>query len=226
MDVPFWRAILNNVGGLLLCVLEIFQSEGEMKMPRTLQQFLVCVLLVVLSLVLLHWAFPETIHARDNVGKVLQATECDRKHVAQCKRSIRYWREKAHKAQAAIKWQKKVHKEKLDLLLFNQPVKQLAAWTCIHNGTPVNGGQPGTNGQGEGPWNANSGNGYYGGLQMDRGFMAAYGARLIRYYSRDGSAGFANEWTPKQQMNVAQIAHDSGRGFRPWPNTARECGLL
>ena len=37
--------------------------------------------------------------------------------------------------------------------------------------------------------------------------------------------GTANNWTPMEQMWVAERAYSSGRGFGPWPNTARMCGL-
>jgi hypothetical protein len=61
---------------------------------------------------------------------------------------------------------------------------------------------------------------YYGGLQMDVHFQRRYGAWLLR------AKGTANRWTPLEQMWVAERAHRSGRGFWPWPNTARLCGLL
>ncbi len=38
--------------------------------------------------------------------------------------------------------------------------------------------------------------------------------------------GTADRWTPVEQMWVAERAHRSGRGFYPWPNTARYCGLI
>lgn len=100
------------------------------------------------------------------------------------------------------------------------PIGDVRAWTCIHNGTPVGGGEPGTNGSGEGPWNARGGT-YWGGLQMDVGFMRHYGADMIRRYR-----GWANLWSPRDQMVVAERARSSGRGYYPWPNTARACGLI
>ena len=61
---------------------------------------------------------------------------------------------------------------------------------------------------------------YWGGLQMDRSFMRAYAPRhLLR-------RGWANSWTPIEQMWVAERALRAGRGFYPWPNTARICGLI
>lgn len=70
----------------------------------------------------------------------------------------------------------------------------------------------------EGSWTDGSGP-YYGGLQMDIGFQRAYGGRLFR------RKGTADRWTPLEQIWAAEKAHRS-RGFWPWPNTARYCGLL
>ena len=78
-------------------------------------------------------------------------------------------------------------------------------WQCIHRyeGSWRDGGAP-----------------YWGGLQMDMSFMRTYGAHLLRL------KGTADHWTPLEQMWIAEKAHRSGRGFSPWPNTARVCGLL
>ena len=79
------------------------------------------------------------------------------------------------------------------------------AWLCIHRY--------------EGSW-GDSGDPYWGGLQMDRGFMAGYAPRyLLR-------RGLADRWSPLEQMWVAERAYRSGRGFYAWPNTARYCGLM
>jgi hypothetical protein len=72
----------------------------------------------------------------------------------------------------------------------------------------------------EGSWNANSGNGYYGGLQMDYGFMQRYGTGYLRRW------GTADRWPAWAQIAASVRAYQSGRGFWPWPNTARACGLL
>ena len=80
-----------------------------------------------------------------------------------------------------------------------------AAWKCIHRY--------------EGAWN-DSDAPYYGGLQMDLSFQRAYGAELLR------RKGTADHWSPIEQMWVAERAYRSGRGFYPWPNTARSCGLI
>ncbi|MGI8421340.1 MAG: transglycosylase family protein [Gaiellaceae bacterium] len=79
-------------------------------------------------------------------------------------------------------------------------------WLCIHHY--------------EGSWGSATGNGYYGGLQMDIGFQRTYGGDLLR------RKGTADRWSPIEQMWVAERARRSGRGFFPWPNTARSCGLI
>jgi hypothetical protein len=78
-------------------------------------------------------------------------------------------------------------------------------WRCIH--------------EHEGAWNANTGNGYYGGLQMDYSFQRAYGPEFLRRW------GTADRWPVWAQLEAAERAYDSGRGFGPWPNTSRMCGL-
>jgi hypothetical protein len=78
-------------------------------------------------------------------------------------------------------------------------------WLCIHRY--------------EGSWTDPNAP-YYGGLQMDLSFQRAYGAGLL------DAQGTADHWSPLQQMWVAERAHAAGRGFYPWPNTARFCGLL
>jgi hypothetical protein len=86
------------------------------------------------------------------------------------------------------------------------PPLLVQAFSCIH--------------QFEGAWNANTGNGYYGGLQMDTGFPNSYGAAFVRRW------GTADHWPVWAQLQAAITAYRSGRGFYPWPNTARMCGLL
>jgi hypothetical protein len=72
----------------------------------------------------------------------------------------------------------------------------------------------------EGAWSSNTGNGYYGGLQMDLSFQGNYGADFLRRW------GTADRWPPWAQLQAAVRAYQSGRGFSPWPNTARACGLI
>jgi hypothetical protein len=72
----------------------------------------------------------------------------------------------------------------------------------------------------EGAWNSNTGNGYYGGLQMDMPFQGRYGTDFLQRW------GTADNWPVWAQLQAAARAYQSGRGFSPWPNTARACGLL
>jgi hypothetical protein len=72
----------------------------------------------------------------------------------------------------------------------------------------------------EAGWDANTGNGYYGGLQMDVSFMRHYGPEFLRRF------GTADRWPVWAQVTAGVRAYRSGRGFWPWPNTAHLCGLL
>jgi hypothetical protein len=73
-------------------------------------------------------------------------------------------------------------------------------------------------------WNMappSSGGAYWGGLQMNIEFQRTYGADMIRRHH----GGLANTWTAPEQITVANRAWKT-RGYWPWPNTARACGLL
>jgi hypothetical protein len=94
------------------------------------------------------------------------------------------------------------HARHLLMVAKNPPHK--AAWLCIHRF--------------EGSWR-DSGDPYWGGLQMDRGFMSRYAPALLL------RRGWANRWSALEQMWVAERAQRT-RGFYPWPNTARYCGVL
>lgn len=108
-------------------------------------------------------------------------------------------------------WVRVIRREIAETKAALRPRRQLAsswlvgAFMCIHSH--------------EGAWDANTGNGYHGGLQMDASFEAAYGAE---YVSRWGGA---ENWPVWAQVNAAIRAYQSGRGFSPWPQTARMCGL-
>ncbi len=103
-------------------------------------------------------------------------------------------------------WQRRA--AKAERLAQNPPHRR--QWLCIHRYErhPAQG------------WRTRTGNGYYGGLQMDISFQRTYGGELLR------RKGTANRWTAAEQMWVAERAYRSGRGFYPWPNTARSCGLI
>ena len=76
-------------------------------------------------------------------------------------------------------------------------------WLCIHRY--------------EGSW-TDPGGPYWGGLQMDLSFQQTYGGWLLRH------RGTADHWSPLEQIWVA-VRAARARGFSPWPNTARYCGL-
>lgn len=113
-------------------------------------------------------------------------------------RTLNYWRSRLNICRA--------HRESIG---------NLAAWLCIkaHEGDWEDGGDP-----------------YWGGLQADRTFMRTYGADMLRKYGeprgRVGANGWSNAWTPREQMVMAERARASGRGFYPWPTSARICGLI
>jgi hypothetical protein len=94
------------------------------------------------------------------------------------------------------------HREQAAWWRANHP-PHFQAWMCIHRY--------------EGSW-TDSGGPYWGGLQMDLGFQSTYGAWLLRH------KGTADHWSPLEQIWAAVRAAHS-RGFSPWPNTARDCGL-
>lgn len=70
----------------------------------------------------------------------------------------------------------------------------------------------------EGAWNDPNGP-YYGGMQMNISFQRAYGGDILRRF------GTADHWHPRTQLIVAHRGWKV-RGWRPWLNTARRCGLL
>jgi hypothetical protein len=70
----------------------------------------------------------------------------------------------------------------------------------------------------EGTWTTNTGNGYYGALQADLSFQRAYGWEHYRRW------GTANQWPWWAQLEMGYRGW-LFRGWGPWPNTARACGL-
>jgi hypothetical protein len=123
-------------------------------------------------------------------------------------RSLSSARTTATGRRALVIWQRRAARETLWLALHASRLSLIAPhwltsdFLCIHRY--------------EGAWSSNTGNGYYGGLQMDYGFMSRYGAVFLR---RWGTAVWA-------QLQASVRAYRSGRGFWPWPRTARACGLL
>lgn len=106
-------------------------------------------------------------------------------------------------------WQRRLAQATLQVLAHGHrplPRALTSAFQCIHRY--------------EGAWDSNTGNGYYGGLQMDRRFQSLYGAEFVARW------GTADNWPAWAQLQAAVRAYRSGRGFYPWPNTARACGLI
>lgn len=77
-------------------------------------------------------------------------------------------------------------------------------WRCIH--------------EHEGAWNANTGNGYFGGLQMTRWFQQTYGPEFYRRW------GTADRWPVWAQLVTAERAWKQEGNYRQW-GTAPMCGL-
>lgn len=93
-------------------------------------------------------------------------------------------------------------------------IGNIGHWICIHKY--------------EGAWTSNTGNGYYGGLQMNWDFMSAYGPPVLGFKTAEAmfaAKGTADKWTPAEQMAVAEYARKS-RGYGPWPTTGRMCHLI
>ena len=60
---------------------------------------------------------------------------------------------------------------------------------------------------------------YHGKWQMNSGFELAYGPGFVRRWGR------ASGW-PEYAQDLAAWRGYRARGWSPWPNTARACGLL
>jgi hypothetical protein len=101
--------------------------------------------------------------------------------------------------QLARRWQRRAH----SAWWRAKHPPELRDWMCIHRY--------------EGSW-ADSSGPYWGGLQMDYSFQRSYGGWLLSH------KGTADHWSPLEQIWVAVRASHS-RGFSPWPNTARYCGV-
>lgn len=99
-------------------------------------------------------------------------------------------------------WKQRLVKVRADFRLWFS--RAYAKWSCIHRH--------------EASWTDPNAP-YYGGLQMDIQFMRSHGSDFLRIF------GTADKWPVWAQLRVAERAYKT-RGFYPWPNTARYCGLL
>lgn len=95
--------------------------------------------------------------------------------------------------------------------MFNHPSYIVRGLLCIHHY--------------EGSWK-DPASPYWGGLQMDMSFQKTYGWMKSgghKWYFVN-KWGTADHWPVWAQM-VAGIHGYFSRGWSPWPNTARDCGL-
>jgi hypothetical protein len=115
--------------------------------------------------------------------------------LTQARREARFWRRRARRNWGYTVRLRYALRQSFD------PVRGVLL--CIHAG--------------EGAWSADTGNGYFGGLQMDRSFQWTYGRPLVQRF------GFAHRWPAAAQVAVGEIAYYAGRGVAPWPNTSRGC---
>ena len=98
-----------------------------------------------------------------------------------------------------------LHKDKIAAgVNYNSPIKWL--WNYVRS-TECN--QHGT-GKAPAYWDCETGNGYHGGLQMDRTFEATYNPNAYKLW------GHAGNWPINAQMLAADRAYSS-RGLQPWP---------
>jgi hypothetical protein len=138
------------------------------------------------------------------LGREPSKSNFNASHVLSCKYVV--W--------VAHLWQKRAVETRSEFAKHQAEIRRLqraqnaltSDWACIHRY--------------EGAWNSNTGNGYYGGLQMDWNFMSHYGSEFLARW------GTADNWPVWAQVSAANRAKNSGRGYYPWPNTARACGLI
>jgi resuscitation-promoting factor RpfB len=69
-----------------------------------------------------------------------------------------------------------------------------------------------------GDWAANTGNGYYGGLQFLQSTWLAYGGGAY--------ASLPSDATREEQIAIATKLRDASGGYSPWPACAAQLGLL
>lgn len=167
-------------------------ASGHLPWPAPPHHRSACDLRAAPALCRLHWWVHHTWH--------LQRA----RHIPR----TRYWfQAERHPEQAPylarrIAWRERAHRVSL-IPIPPWPPGWLADALCVHHH--------------EGAWNADTGNGYYGGMQFDIGTWDGNGGR--RYAARADLA------RPRQQLLVA-LTTWRRRGWQPWPNTAMQCGLL
>jgi hypothetical protein len=177
--------------------------EDPLGAARGIINGLICMIVIFACLAGAIWIWTGVVQARTNSVEPVAAPESlvhareacpNNASLVKCRAALRH-------AYDAVAWQRSEQ-----LKLAREMVGNVTAWACIH--------------QGEGAWNAHTGNGYHGGLQMDATFERTYGRDMLQRYH-----GHAELWPPRAQIIVAQRAYSQGRGYAPWPNTSRACGL-
>lgn len=68
-----------------------------------------------------------------------------------------------------------------------------------------------------GDWSTNTGNGYYGGLQFDKGTWNAYGG--------DAYAAYPHQASREEQIAIAEKVRNSRGGYGAWPACSSRLGL-
>jgi resuscitation-promoting factor RpfA len=78
----------------------------------------------------------------------------------------------------------------------------------------------------EAPWNANTGNGYYGGMQIAPSTWQHVRGPAEAAFAHPGDPAFPFAVPPMAQLHVAWLiwVHD-GRTWRSWGATGRGCAL-
>ena len=189
-------------------------AEGSLAAETTLFRLLVMALLIG-ALVVFYVLIPARLSSGVTSSLLSQARHYAKSQVAQtwrCQDSLEHSRTKAghpgyrSPSLAYVRWvgKKWHHRGALCYHKLHHP-PHLADWLCIHSH--------------EGAWNDNTGNGYYGGLQLNMEEMQTFSPHLLK------RKGTANNWSDYEQIWGGERDRQV-RGWSPWPQTARMCGLL
>lgn len=77
----------------------------------------------------------------------------------------------------------------------------------------------------EGAWNANTGNGYYGGMQFVPATWLSVGGGIRASFGHPGYSRYPFDASPREQLFRAWLVYRrDGNSWREW-GTARLCGL-
>ncbi len=95
-----------------------------------------------------------------------------------------------------------------------QPSRPTTLWLaqaqCVH--------------QHEGPWNANTGNGYFGGMQMARQTWMGVNGRSQPAFAHPGDPAYPFSASPQEQLHRAWLVWlRDGRTWRSWGAVGATC---